>query len=161
MKAMKMQDDPKHIIIGVSNVDAQMRQKLMLEKITQNELVFSRIMSLSDEYLCIYFVDAKTGKYTEYASTEEYKVLNLNDHGEDFFKITHIRCDKDVAPHSRASFKENFTREKVMEQINKNGIFRISYDLLIGDRTVPIDAKGVLVTEDDGDKLIFGIQRRS
>ena len=70
---------------------------------------------------------------------------------------------KNIAPDA-VTYEEMYLFADVfvlLTVINKNGIFRISYDLLIGDRTVPIDAKGVLVTEDDGDKLIFGIQRRS
>ena len=63
MKIMRMQNDKKHIIIGVSNTDAQMKEKAQLEQAKQDKLYFSRMMALSGDYICIYIIDLKTNRY--------------------------------------------------------------------------------------------------
>ena len=44
-----------------------------------------------------------------------------------------------------------------MKQIQKNGIFRIYYRILFGDRLVRVCLKAVLVEETEGPQLIIGV----
>ena len=71
MKATSIQDNPNHIIIGVSDIDPQMKQQELLEKVHWNEITFSRIMALSGNYLCMYAVDIDTEYYVEYIAADE------------------------------------------------------------------------------------------
>ena len=63
MKAMHMDKDSSHIIIGVNNVDAQMRQEEMLERLREESITYSRISALMGDFIAIYTVDPDSGSY--------------------------------------------------------------------------------------------------
>lgn len=159
MKAMRMQDDPGHIIIGVRNVDIQMRQQKILEKVRQNEMVFSRIIALSGDYICLYTVDPETENYIEYSAVDEYKGFGLANRGTDFFNQSHKDSGQVLYPDDRQMFRENFTKEKVMNELQRSGLYTLDYRVVIGGQPVPVTLRGAQVHEDDGEKLIIGVYK--
>ena len=159
MKAMRMYDDPSHIIIGVSNVDQHMKQKEMLEKIQRNELAYSRIMALSGNYLCIYTVDAKTDDYEEYRAAEQYNTLGFAKRGKNFFEQAWENSLSALPEDDRKKFGKQFTKENVINKIKDGGTFTITYNVIIEGEKVPVCLRAVLVSENDGDKIIIGVYR--
>ncbi len=156
MKAMRMQDDPAHLIIGVRNVDVQMRQQMMLEKVRQNKIIFSRIIALTGDYICLYTVDPVTGEYDEYSAAGVYKDFGLAKSGEDFFAAAYTDAAAMLHPDDLEMFREAFTKEKVLDDIDKKGIFTLKYRLIIDNSPVPVILRIARVNEDDGEKLIIG-----
>ena len=159
MKARRMQNDPDHIIIGVSNVDAQMKQRVMLENIRRNERIFSRIMALSGEYIAMYMVDPVTDGFVEYSASGEFRAYGLNKDGIDFFERSYINSDGIVVPEDRQRFINEFTKEKVMEQLDAGSIFTLYYSIFLDGVKTPVVLKGTRIREDGGEKLLIGIAK--
>ena len=65
MKAVRLMGDPYHIIFGVSDVDAQMREKETLSRIQAEKTIYSRVIALTQGFICIYTINPETGYYME------------------------------------------------------------------------------------------------
>ena len=158
MKAMRMQQDNNHLIIGVESVDSQMKQKMALEKIRRNELIYSRIMALTGDYICIYVVDPESDDYYEYTAADDFRKLGLAREGKDFFGKARDYSASTVFPEDQHIFTDIFTKERILEDIAEKSIFAVRYRLLMSENPVPVICRGALVNEDNVQKLIIGIQ---
>ena len=158
MKAVRMRGDENHIIIGVSNVDAQVRQKEEMARMLAEQTTYARINALAKGYICIYTVDPATGRYTEYSATGEYSGLGLAKAGEDFFEQSHRESVRHVYPEDLGKFRALMTRERVMEEIEKSGLFVLQYRMMLNGRPQYVTAQIALVEEQDGPQLIVGIR---
>ncbi|MBR4332601.1 MAG: bifunctional diguanylate cyclase/phosphodiesterase [Clostridia bacterium] len=157
MKAVRMNQDSKHIIIGVSNVDVQMREKEAMERIVAERITFSRIAALSGGYICIYAVDPETDHYLEYSATRDYEGLGLAKEGENFFEQTRKVIPQVVFKDDQAMFKARFTKENVMAEIQRCGLYVLRYRLMIDGKPQYVNVKAALVEERDGKQLIIGV----
>ena len=156
MKIMRMNQN--HIVMAISNVDAQVRQKQMLEKAQQDQIIYTRLMSLAGDFIAMYIVDLKTENYTEYEATSEFETLGLAKQGEDFFVNTHKNAELTLHPDDLKAFKESFTRENILETIKKRGLFTTHYRLMLNGDEHHATTKAALVKENGEDKLIIGIR---
>lgn len=88
MKATRMKDrDDNHIVIGVSNIDEQMKAEAAYAESRAKALTYSRIaQALAEDYFSIYYVDMLTDRFIEYSSHASYDDLGIEKDGEDFFK---------------------------------------------------------------------------
>ncbi|MCR4888364.1 MAG: EAL domain-containing protein [Ruminococcus sp.] len=159
MKAMRMQKDPSHIIIGVSNIDSNVKQTQMLERVKRNEQVYSRIMALSGDYICMYTVDPESGDYFEYSAADAYRGLGFAKEGKNFFTQAKIDCTAAILPDDQQKFIERFTKDNVMKEISNNGIFKMNYRLIISNQTLLVDLRAALIKEDDVNKLVIGVSK--
>ena len=157
MKAVRMSSDPKHIIIGVSNIDAQVRAEEALERMREEKITYDRITALSGDFICIYTVDPEKNTFTEYGATGGYEELGLQKMGEDFFGTSLRECSKLVYPEDLPHFREMFSRERVMEEIEKNGVYLLNYRLIIGGHPTYVALKAAKIMEKDGPQLIMGV----
>ena len=157
MKAVRMQTDKKHIIIGVSNVDAQMRQKEALARIQAEQSTFARITALSGDYIVIYTIDPETERYYEYSATQAYTEIGLATQGENFFAQARKESLRALFPEDVERFNAMFTRENVMREIEQNGMFALNYRLVIDGEPKYVSAKAVLIKEQDTTQLIIGV----
>ena len=159
LKAMRMQDDPVHIIIGVRSIEKQMKEKAMMEKMRTNARSYTRIMALSGNYLCMYAVDVLTDEYTEYMVDDSFSKLGMEQTEKDFFIQTYKNLEKVLPDDEIARFKERFTKDNILAEIKSRGFFRLRYHVVLNGKRVPTGLKAVLVREDDGQKLIIGVCR--
>lgn len=157
MKVVRMPGDRSHIIIGVSNVDAQMRQKEAMARLQAERITYSRINALAKGYICIYTVDPATGHYTEYSATDSYAGLGLAKEGEDFFAQALRESARVIVPEDVEKFRTMFTREKVMEEIARSGLFSLQYRMILDGEAKYVGTKAALVEEQDGPQLIIGV----
>ena len=159
MKAMQMQNNKKFIIIGVSNIDMQMKQKMQLEQARQNKLVYSRIMALSGDYVCIYIIDPKTDNYIEYQASSEFETVGIQKRGDDFFADSQINADKAIHEDDREVFKKRHTKENILKIIEKDGVFTSRHRLLINGEPLMVSTRIVRIKENGEDKLIMGVRK--
>ena len=157
MKAVRMQGDRKHIIVGVSNVDAQLRQKEALARIQAEQATYSRINALTGGYICIYTVDPVTDHYIEYSATREYEGLGLAKEGDDFFAESRKNSVRFIVPEDVEKFQTLLTKANVLEEIEKRGFFSMQYRMLIDGEEQYIALKAALVEERDGPQVIIGV----
>ena len=156
MKIMRMNHN--HIVMAISNVDAQVKQKQLLEKAQQEQVIYTRLMSLSGDFIGMYIVDLKTEEYTEYEASSDFETLGLAKQGENFFVNTHKNAELTLHPEDLQAFKESFTRENILEAIKKRGVFTTHYRLMLNGEPHPASTRAALVKENGEDKLIIGIR---
>ena len=78
LKAVRVKSNENHIIIGVNNIDIQVRQKKAFDRLKQEQLIYSRITALSKDFICIYTVNPETDEFTEYSANKAYEALALS-----------------------------------------------------------------------------------
>ena len=159
MKAIKMSGDDSHIIIGVSNINTQMRQQEDMEKMKEEQIAFARIAALSGNYICIYSVNPETDIYTEYDATREYEGIGLSKFGDDFFNAAIEESGRAIWSEDLDYFRANFSKENVLRSIKDNGFFIINYRLMIDGKPQSVSLKAVMLEEKEGPQLIIGVSR--
>ncbi len=157
MKAIRMSDDESHIIVGVSNVDAYMRQREALERMREEQTTFSKITALSGDYICIYSVNLETEEYSEYSATQEYEGLGLAKKGDNFFARVKEDSREIVYDEDRDMVVEMVTKDNILNAIKLNGVFVLNYRIIMEDKPVYVVLKGAVVEEKDGPQLIIGV----
>jgi len=158
MKIMRMQNDKRHIIIGVGLLDTSMRESEAASAVWKDMDTYARIMALAGDYISIYMIDPATGHYTEFSATNEYQSIGLPTSGEDFFAQSLINVKAYVYPDDQPMFDKLFTRENLMYEVRKNGMFTMHYRLMIDGKPKKVSLKIALVRESDGEKLIAGVR---
>ena len=159
LKAVRMKNDKKHLIVGVSNIDSQVKQKKIVEQAKQNQLAFTRLMALFGDYICVYVINLKDNSYIQYQATAEFEEIGVQTEGEDFFKDTQINAEKAVVAEDRELFKLRHTKEVILDSIRKEGVFTSHHRLMISGKSVMVAVRTVLVKEDGEDKLIMGVRK--
>ena len=157
MKATRMSKEDSHIIIGINNVDAQMKQKEADERIAQERITYNRINALTGDYISIYTIDPKTDHYLQYSGNEEYDTLRTKKEGVNFFRDSLARASTAIYPEDLERFTALFNKEHILSEIEKNGIFTMRYRLVLNDQPRSVNLKAALVEEKDGPQLIVGI----
>ena len=157
MKVMRM-NGGKNLIIALSNVDSQVKQKKLAEQAQQEKFIYSRLMSLSGDFISMYVVNPETEEFTEYSASEDYSKLNLPKHGTNFFEITRNNSAKVLHPDDVEAFQKDFYKETVLNAITKKGLYMYHARLMLNGEAKPYTVKVSLVKENGEDRLIVGIR---
>jgi len=125
MKASSMDDkDIRHIVIGVNNVQSEMIRK-------KDSITYANIaQALAADYFSIYYVDTETDKFIEFSSHEAYSSLDIETEGDDFFELSRKNTLRVMHPEDQKRFLQLFTKKNLMQSLDKNGTFTLTYRLL-------------------------------
>ena len=156
MKITRMQGGNR-IIMGISIVDAQMKQLEEEKRLRKEKASLGRIASLAPDYIVLYTVDPETGRYIQYNPSSEYKSFGLALQGEDFFGDVILDAPKAIDPKDIDRHLRVFTKENILDEIEKNGVFIHDYGLMMDGRSVPARLRATLAREEDGEKIILGV----
>ena len=157
MKVSHMEDDHRFIVIGVSDVDEQVKQQREAERMEEERIAYSRLNALTGDMMCAFIVTPETGRYRQYSAASVYDGFGLPQEGDDFFTVMRDLSGQFVCPEDVARFRSLFTREGVLAAIERNGIFSLSYRLQMGDQMSYVQIKAAMVEEKEGARLIVGI----
>ena len=157
MKIVRINADGNYIIIGVNNVDAQMKHQEELERIKEERITYSRITALAGDYIAIYTVDPVTDYFIEYSATKDYEGLGFAKRGENFFETSIEDSRRVIYLEDQDMFLSMFTKEKIMTAIRKYGLFTMNYRLLIDGEPQYVSLKAAIVEEKNGPQLIVGV----
>ncbi len=157
MKIVPVRDWKNDIIIGINNVDAQMKQKEVVEKLREESIVYSRISALSGDYMAIFIIDPVTEDYTISSSKEYFGALGTPAKGTDFFARTIKSGEKVIFNDDYPLFCSRFQKEIVLKHIKEDGIFTLNYRLVINKKPVYVQMRANLIHEDPEDKIIMGL----
>ena len=157
LKAVRVKSNENNIIVGVNNVDAQIRQKKALERMNQERSTYSRITALSEDFICIYTVNPETDEFSEYSAISAYDALALAKEGKDFFNAALRVAKGHTHPDDIPHICREWSKENILRQINRNGIYRLYYRIMFGGRPVRVCLKAALIEESDGPQLIIGV----
>ena len=156
MKITRMKGGNR-LILGVSIIDAHMKEQEEARKLRQEKVALGRIAALSPDYIVLYTVDPETGHYTQYNPSKGFADFGLATYGEDFFADVVLDAPKaipseDIERHLRILTKENMLRE-----IREDGLFIYHYRLKMDGKTVPVNLRATIVSGTDGDRIILGV----
>ena len=158
LKAIRVRTDNYHILVGVTDVDGQMRQQEAYERIKEEHLAYNRITALAGNFISIYTVNPENNHYSLFKTTERFQKIDLESEGDDFFEETRKNCLQVVYKEDLEYFLDVFTKENIMDTIEKNGFFSITYRLCL-EPEVPtyISLRGTIIEELDGPMLLMGL----
>ena len=155
--SMKIRPSGKHIIIGVSNVDTQVKDRMAAAHAAEERKFYQRLAVLNGNLVVLYYVDLETNHYTEYSSSKEFAVLGISKEGSDFFGTTYRNSQRTIHPEDQALFHRQFTKENILAAIRRDGIFVLDYRLVMGEHPTYIRLKAAKVEEDGKATLIVGL----
>ncbi len=161
MKAVRTKSGIDHLIIGISNIDAQIRQKQALERMIQERTTYSRISALWSEFVCIYTVDPETDDYFEYSTTDTYEELTMPKQGKLFFDEAYRQSERLLFKDDIEFFKTKFSKSAVLEEIEKSGLYTLEYRLIINGEPTEVKLRAAIAEEKDGPQLIIGVTRKN
>ena len=161
MKIVPMNNDHVHIIIGVNNVDVQMRQQETIERLKEEQTTYSRISALMGNYIAIYTVDPQSGNYMQYSASEKYSKLGIPKVRTDFYNDSIEECRRVIHPDDLDYFMSVFSKEKILKGTRDGKVYKIRYRLLMDNEPIRISLRACIVEEQDGPQLIVGVNRSS
>ena len=157
MKTTRIPGDDRHIIIGVSNVDTQVKDRMAAERAVEEKKTYMRLSALSGNLIVLYYVDPVTEAYTEFSAAQEYEDYGLAKQGTDFFQSVSANSLRMVHPEDLPLVHAQITKENVLATIERNGMFELSYRLMKGDVPTYVRLKAAKVDEDGKPLLIIGV----
>ena len=158
LKAMRMIEEAgNHVVIGISSVDEQMKAMEAFERMHHASIKYSRVaQALAADYFSIYVVDPDTERFIEYSATEQYDELGVEKEGENFFELSRRNMNRLIYDEDRDRFMGTFTKEKIMDILERDGSFTMKYRLMFGDEPIYVSMKATLLEDPDGRHLIIG-----
>lgn len=157
MKISRMKDDENYIVIGVMDVDEQMKQQREAERMHEERIAYTRLNALSGDFLLVYIVDPDTGAYRELSATAGCEKIALPREGPDFFSSVRDFSSGAICPEDQNRFLSLFSREAVFMEIKSSGLFAVSFRVIIGDRPTYVQLRAAMVEEDNDRKMIAGL----
>lgn len=158
MKVSCMEEDKRFIIIGVTDVDEQVRQHREVERVKEERVAYTRINALTGDFLSIYLVVPETGLYREYSVTPGFENFFLPKKGDDLFADVKKHIGSIIYREDLERFLSMFSREGVFSEIELNGIYALSFRLVISGKPVYVKLKAAIIdNEMDGRRMVVGI----
>ncbi|SDB49542.1 diguanylate cyclase (GGDEF) domain-containing protein [Pseudobutyrivibrio sp. YE44] len=145
------------VILGYLDNDLELRHKDELERIKQERQTYSRVTSLTGDFICIFAVDIETDHYIRYVLADDYKYLGHENEGDDFYEYFRIKSLKNVFIDDIENFLTLFTKENVLEAIKTEGIFSLNLRLIYEGSPRYTCIKATVLNEELGPQLILGL----
>ena len=157
IKGVKTKGDRNHIIIGINNVDNQIRNREIVERAKEERIVYSRIGALTGNFIFIFTIDPHTQAYTMYNPGGNKTDMNMAGEGENFFADVAKNAEKGIYHEDLDAFLTAFTKVNVYEQILETGMFENEHRAIINGEPRYVEVKATLMEEDGEEKLVLGI----
>ena len=157
MRVSRMDDDDRSLIIGITDIDDRMKRDRAEEQMKEERIAFSRINALAGDYICIYIVDPETERYTEYSAGAQFESFSIPKEGTDFFATARENTRSVAYPEDLERFLSVFTKEYVFAEIERSGIFAMTYRLMFNGKPTYVRIKAAMVEEAEGRRLIVGL----
>ena len=158
MRVSRVEDDRRFIVIAVYDIDELMMKRRAEERIREERVIYARLQAITGNFLVVYVVDPATGNYHEFSSTANYeKNLAQAKEGADFFHRVREEARVHNCPEDLIRFLSAFTKENVMGEIGRGGIFTLGYRIMMKGRPLHVQMKAAMVEEKEGMRLIVGL----
>ena len=157
MKASRMEDDDRYLVLGVADVDAEMKQRRENDRIKEEHMAYNRLNALTGDLLGVYIIAPETGRYREYSSEPKFANFEMPKSGPDFLEDFRTRGRKYVYAEDRERFLNAFTYETIYKEIETNGLFTLSCRMLLGEQPSYVQIKAAIVEEQEGKRVIVGV----
>lgn len=130
VKLIAVYSDKMHLVISVTNVDAQMRREMELRnKVSKSEVYGQIVMALAERYDALYMVDLTTDHFAQYKAERVYSELSVAVEGEDFFNQLQKDAETVIYKEDFPLIRAALERESLLRELDENGLLTISYRL--------------------------------
>jgi len=148
--------DDHHIVIGVSNVDEQLKAVRAHE--TADRLDFNSLSrALSRDMESIYYVDTTTGDYLEFVSEGAYGSLKLETSGTQFFAECQQNIPKVVYEDDREKVSAALKQDMLCSVLTQRPSLFLDYRLLIDGAPQYYRMKVISAEQADSRHIIIGV----
>ena len=155
--AMVEEKEGPRLIVGLNDIDAQVRQREIDEEIARQKEIYDQITaSLAAQYDTLYYIDIKTNTYIEISSTDEYKKLNVPATGSDYFAESRRSIDKYVHPEDQEKARNLHYKDVMINNLKYKSTFSMSWRLVVNGRVSHIRHTEIMAR--DGKHLIVCIK---
>ena len=154
MNVVRPKNDPEHIVMGVMNIDAQIRreQSLLAESRAFDEIA----MALATRYEVIYHVNLQTNEYAEYSASEKYSKLKVGSRGGNFFAETQENMKRDIYPEDLPMMRLVMQKDYLLRSLEGTGKLFYNYRLMLDGRPQYVTLFAVRPKE-DSDHIIVAV----
>ena len=148
----------RRIVIGISNMDAELAEFQHLEAERQGGIPFSRIaQALSQDFFCIYSVNTQTDQYIEYSASDLYRELAIDTCGENFFERSRVNVRRVVHPEDQELVLSALKKEVVLAALRQRGFFTLTYRLMFSSGPTYVHLKVTPMEDRSDPHIVIGI----
>ena len=123
LKVLKLHNEDNYIIIAVSNIEDEIKQRLHIQKEMEKNLQIIQV--LASEYSSVYYINLKTDALTPYSMNEE--IQNefgiIFQSGINFSAAFDMYVNSLVVPEDRKEMLEIGTLENIRKELKNNKTF--------------------------------------
>lgn len=142
-------ENDDYFILGVTNIDRDMRIKLEAKRLEQERETFDQIArSLAEHYDTIYYVDLESSAYVEFSSTDLYRVLEVPEKGNDFFKESMKNMIRLIHKDDQKLLAPFFDKQTMTAMLKKVKTASTKYRIIVDDKTTSYARLNVMLTKD-------------
>lgn len=124
--------DGKHLIVCIKNIDAEIAAEKALEEDKKKSVTFTQIAErLADRYDFIYYIDCKTGAYTEFSAKVKLGELYVSDEGKEFFATSHKNAEHLVYAEDRERIVLFLDRDNLISKLESRRRLTQDYRMVL------------------------------
>ena len=158
MKVTRTEDDDRFLVIAVRDIDEQVKHRIEQERIQNERIIYARLHAITGNFIVIYVVDPETNNYHEFSATNVYdESFAQAKEGKDFFAQVRSVAEEFNHPEDLDRFMTAFTKENILGEIDRSGIFTLAYRLMVEGKPLHVQMKAAMVEEKEGPRLIVGL----
>ncbi len=149
--------DNHHIVIGVSNVDRQMKQ--LETGSASNELRFGSLaQAISDNVESLYYVDVASDTYLQFGTDSPYRKLGLELSGKDFFTECRESIPLVVFTDDRQRVMQALDKDYLIATLGERYRFELTYRLVIEGEPRYYKLKAFWADGADSNHIIISVE---
>ena len=158
MRVSRIEDDRRFVVIAVLDIDELVKKRQAEERIAEERIIYARLHAITGNFICVYVVDPQTGHYRELSATDDYsKSFAQAKEGTDFFATLRKEAQTYNHPDDLDRFLTKVTAKNLMAKIEQDGVFNLSYRVLVDGKSRYVQITAAMVEEKEGPRLIVGL----
>ncbi len=146
--------DSSFIIVGVKNVDEQVRKEMIAA--AESKIYGEISMSLASRYEVIYYIDTQTNMFTLYSSSDEFDKLGTSKKGDDFFTQAKADIKNIIDPEYLGQMEKMLNKENLLEALRQTGAVSLTYKQLLDGRSQYVTMTAVR-PKNDTNRIVIGV----
>lgn len=136
-----------------SNKPGRLRREREQDEMEKDDISFA----LSSGFESIYYVDIENGHYLQFSSQGEYKDLQIENSGSDFFGDARKNFKELVYEKDQARVELSMEKETLLTQMIGTQPFTMTYRLMVEDVPTYYNLKAVRSTTRDDHHIVIGV----
>lgn len=116
------------LLIGTCVVHSYVEAGEKQEKEIQDKIA----TVMAEDYIAIYYIDAESGEYLEYAGRQK-EFMNMPSSGKNFYEAFAINIEQNAFPEDKEAARISFTKETMIANLEGRRSFSCKYRFMVGE----------------------------